>query len=420
MMRSMYSGVSGLRTHQTKMDVIGNNIANVNTVGFKKSQVTFQELFSQTLRGAGAPQAGRGGTNPQQIGLGANVAAMSVVHSQGSTQMTNNKTDLMIDGNGYFILSSDGNGQNRYYTRAGNFSEDEQGYLVAPNGYKLLDENMKPIQINKSVTKAATPTSLIELKGNVDFNDTGYTTTVDVYDSLGDVHTLTINFGPSVTNETEGSIATDASYRRITISDESGNPLGEEYIKFNAQGNYEGISDTLGGAIGFSTTLALNVEGTTDISIALDDEVFQDANGNPLLTNQVNTSDAKGVKVNGNSAGTINDYTIAANGEISGIFTNGEQLTLARIGLADFDNPAGLLKMGNNLFKDTSNSGTAKYGPPSTGSFGELNPMALEMSNVDLSQEFTDMITTQRGFQANSRIITTTDEMLQELVNLKR
>jgi flagellar hook protein FlgE len=124
--------------------------------------------------------------------------------------------------------------------------------------------------------------------------------------------------------------------------------------------------------------------------------------------------------MNGNTAGTINDFTISANGEVVGIFTNGERKVLSRIGLADFDNPSGLLKVGGNLFIDTPNSGTPKYGAPSEGSFGDLNPGALEMSNVDLSQEFTDMITTQRGFQANSRIITTTDEMLQELVNLKR
>lgn len=424
-MRSMYSGVSGLRVHQTKMDVIGNNIANVNTVGFKKSQVTFQEVFSQTIKGAGSPQGGRGGTNPQQVGLGVNVATMTVVHTEGATQMTNNKTDLMIDGNGYFILSNDENAQNRFYTRAGNFSEDKFGYLVAPNGFKLLDVNMKPIQINKSETKAATATNHIQIKGNINFNDDSYTTTVDVYDSLGDVHTLTIEFG-SVEFE-DPDTSTD-SYRQIIIKDPDGNILSfgdanPRYVRFDHEGEYVGLyTDVNSSANSTSANITFSIPGTMDIDIPIDDTVFKDDNGNGpgLLTQQSNTSDAKGVALDGNSAGSLDDYSISPNGEVMGIFTNGERKILAVIGLADFDNPAGLMKVGNNMFIDTPNSGTPKYGAPSTGSFGDLNPMALEMSNVDLSQEFTDMITTQRGFQANSRIITTTDEMLQELVNLKR
>ncbi len=127
MMRSMYSGVSGLQVHQVKMDIIGNNIANVNTVGFKGSKVTFQEVFSQTIKGAGAPQEGRGGTNPQQVGLGVGLSAINVQHTKGSTQITSNPTDIMIDGNGFFVVSNDDTGNNKFYTRAGNFSLDKLG-----------------------------------------------------------------------------------------------------------------------------------------------------------------------------------------------------------------------------------------------------------------------------------------------------
>lgn len=438
MMRSMYSGVSGLRVHQAKMDVIGNNIANVNTVGFKRSSVSFQEVFSQTLKGAGSPQGGRGGTNPQQIGLGVNVATMTVNHSKGSTQRTDYVTDLMVDGNGYFILSNDVNAQNRFYTRAGNFSVDKAGYLVAPNGYKVLDENLKPIQINKSETKSATKTSEIEIKGNINLNDPSYTTTVDVYDSLGDVHTLTINLGQIIKDGT-------VSYREIEVKDESGtaifgnasatDPANRRFLKFDKDGNYaydpsstttaiyagkdNGGTLEIGSSISAETN-TITIPGTDGISLTFDDDMFLDNNKNVLLTQQSNTSDAKGVAVDGNTAGSINDFTISPNGEVVGIFTNGERKVLARIGLADFDNPAGLLKIGGNMFIDSPNSGTPKYGAASSGSFGDLSPGALEMSNVDLSLEFTDMISTQRGFQANSRIITTTDEMLQELVNLKR
>lgn len=438
-MRSMYSGVSGLRVHQAKMDVIGNNIANVNTVGFKRSAVTFQEVFSQTLKGAGSPQGGRGGTNPQQIGLGVNVASMTVNHTKGATQRTDYITDLMVDGNGYFILSNDVNAQNRFYTRAGNFIVDKAGYLVsATNGYKVLDENMKPIQINKSETKAATETSAIEIKGNINFNDSSYTTTIDVYDSLGDVHTLSVEFGPVTTNGTD-------SYRSFTIKDENGDDVfggtpdasgpnsgngGTKYIKFDSSGNYAFdetdptksaiTTDANGTDSDGSGTITLEFSGAEDITLDINNSIFLDDNNKALFTQQSNISDAKGVAVDGNTAGSINDFTIAPNGEVVGIFTNGERKTLARIGLADFDNPAGLLKVGGNMFIDSPNSGTPKYGAASTGSFGDLAPGSLEMSNVDLSLEFTDMISTQRGFQANSRIITTTDEMLQELVNLKR
>lgn len=447
MMRSMYSGVSGLRVHQAKMDVIGNNIANVNTVGFKRSSVTFQEVFSQTLKGAGSPQGGRGGTNPQQVGLGVNVASMSVNHSKGSTMRTDYTTDLMVDGNGYFILSNDVNAQNRFYTRAGNFNVDRLGYLVAPNGYKVLDENLKPIQINKSETKAATPTSKMQIKGNINLNDSEYTTTVDVYDSLGDVHTLTIKFSDSKSTldtapssgTPTGTVITGAngSIRKMEIKDENGvvvypTTAGEiRHIQFDTSGNFYGFVKeeppaSAGDPSKFSSytgtdTITLSIPGAASVSLDIDKSVFQDSStSKPLLTQQSNTSDAKGVAVDGNSPGTINDFTISPNGEVVGIFSNGERKILSRIGLADFDNPAGLLKIGGNMFVDSPNSGTPKYGTPSSGSFGDLSPGALEMSNVDLSLEFTDMISTQRGFQANSRIITTTDEMLQELVNLKR
>jgi flagellar hook protein FlgE len=433
MMRAMYSGVSGLRVHQTMMDVIGNNIANVNTVGFKKSQVTFQEIYNETLKGAGSPQGGRAGTNPEQVGLGVSVAAINVVHSKGATQTTDNPLDLMIDGNGYFVVSNDVNAQNRFYTRAGNFIEDKSGYLATPSGYKLLDENMKPIQINKSEIKTATATTGIQVKGNINFSDDNYTTTADIYDSLGDVHTLTINFlDAPIDAAVSSNGTTKGSYRQVQILDEKGNTIfgydgsnasTKRYVKFDTQGNFNSIVTAADGSdTAVNAVATISVPGADDISLTIDKNIFQDSTNNnkPLLTQTVNTSDAKGVANDGNSAGTISDYSISPNGEILGIFTNGEKKVLARIGLADFDNPAGLLKVGSNMFIDTPNSGTPKTGAPSSGSFGDLTPMALEMSNVDLSQEFTNMITTQRGFQANSRIITTTDEMLQELVNLKR
>lgn len=439
MMRSMYSGVSGLKVHQTKMDVIGNNISNVNTVGFKASKVTFSEVFSQTVRGASAPNSGLGGTNPQQIGLGANIGSINVIHTKGSAQRTDNPTDLMIDGNGFFVLSNDANGQNRVYTRAGNFNVDKAGNLVAGNGWKVLDGNMSPVVINKSKTTPAVATSGIKIKGNINSKDETYSTSVDLYDSLGDVTKYTIDFTENVTtNPISGD---QFSYRQIEIKDENGDikfptyvdatnkqPDEKAYVKFDAKGNAMGLFKvSIDGATGYATeggsangSLEAKSGGKNPITIAIDESIFKDADNNPLLSQTSQTSDAKGVPNDGLSPGIIESFTISDKGEVVAKYTNGTSETLATLGLADFDNPAGLRKVGSNFFVDTANSGTAKLGTPATGSFGALAPGALEMSNVDLSQEFTDMITTQRGFQANSKVISTSDEILQELVNLKR
>lgn len=451
MMRSMYSGVSGLQVHQVKMDVIGNNISNVNTVGFKGSKVTFSEVFSQTIKGAGSPQEGRGGTNPQQVGLGAGLGAISVQHTKGSTQRTDNATDIMIDGNGFFVVTADESAQNVFYTRAGNFSLDKLGYLVNPNGYKLLDSDNVPIQINKSETKNATASTTSELKGNLNFNYDAaedfeadfslYTTTLDVYDSVGNIETVDIKFGEKLTTDPAGG--TNLSYRAVEISADGAATIGgltqlaasatstnQLYAEFDSNGNFLRLVDDVtvdanmyvtatadysaagGGAT--ESPLTIVVDGADPIEIAIDNTMFED------MTHYAQTTDLKAVAIDGNSAGSLDSFAISSSGEVVGTFTNGERETLAVVGLADFDNPPGLMKIGGNLFTDTPNSGTPKLGEPGTGSFGQLTPGALEMSNVDLSQEFTDMITTQRGFQANSRVITTTDEMLQELVNLKR
>ena len=470
MMRSMFSGVSSLRAHQLRMDVIGNNIANVNTVGFKASSVSFAETFSQTLRGASSSSDSRGGTNPMQVGLGATNAAIAVNHTKGSIQRTDVATDLMIDGSGFFMVSSDKNGQNMFYTRAGNFAMDEQGYMVTPDGFFVLDVNKKAIQVNMSDTKNATATDRLTLVGNLNVDDGDYTTTVDIYDSLGDIQTMNINFiGNALRSEIPPGIqlgagnatgvpvgndplnldangnpiatvpARNYSFKRMTITNADGTetfpdpaaatPL-DLYAMFNENGEIVDIVSVAAGdsplddaITSFSDTLNVNVNGAAIIDLAISRDMFF-ANGDPtksrVFTQVSKASDAKGVQLEGISAGSIDTFNISSKGEIIGIYTNGERKVLQVLGLVDFDNPAGLEKIGGNLFQNTPNSGVPKYGAPATGSFGSVTPGALEMSNVDLAAQFTDMITTQRGFQANSRVITTSDEILQELVNLKR
>lgn len=443
-MRSMYSGVSGLRVHQTKMDVIGNNIANVNTVGYKKGQVTFQEALSQVIRGAGAPQGGKGGTNPQQLGLGLKLGAINTVHTKGATQRTDNPTDLMIDGEGFFIVSDDKNAENRYYTRAGNFTFDVDGNLVTADGYRLLgkfigdsryadalgidsSKDLDGIKLNKSIVAPATASCQVELRGNLDSStadgDT-YTTDTIVKDSLGNSYKVEIVFEKTATSDEwqvsgTGVTVTDVS----TNQPVSGISLSTDPVplKFTADGKLDiGSSEEIididfsGANIGGTPLSTYFGKGTDELTIDFS-----------KLTQFANESDAKAFDVEvdgqiGRSSGSLTGFTIDASGKVIASFSNGMKEELWQIKLAKFDNSAGLEKMGSNLFTNTPNSGEPQIGMPGNSGLGAINPGTLEMSNVDLSMEFTEMIVTQRGFQANSRVITTTDEMLQELTNLKR
>ncbi|HHV27239.1 MAG TPA: flagellar hook protein FlgE [Tissierellia bacterium] len=423
MMRSMYSAVSGLRTHQTKMDVIGNNIANVNTVGYKKGQMTFQEVFSQTVRGAGAAQGGKGGTNPQQIGLGVDAGSINTIHTKGASQKTDDPTDVMIDGEGFFVVTDDTNFENRYYTRAGNFTVDGAGNLVTADGYKVLGyrandngeitETYGPIVINRSETIAATPTKTIELRGNLNPANAKHTTDTIIKDSLGNSWVVEFEFEKGTEENTWkmslGNIKSQDGELEITNGE-----LAETTIRFGEDGKI--IADDL--------DLKLNIPSQNGASFGEDGDITIFGKDNPdsynKMTQYANDTDLKPHAIDGNSSGKLTGFAIDPSGTVNGIFSNGENKALGQLMLAKFDNPMGLEKMGSNFFINTRNSGEPQYGTAGTSGFGAAKSGNLEMSNVDLSMEFTEMITTQRGFQANSRIITTSDEMLQELVNLKR
>ncbi|MGL4818593.1 MAG: flagellar basal body rod protein FlgG [Bacilli bacterium] len=275
MLRSMYSGISGMKNFQTKLDVIGNNISNVSTFGYKKSRITFNDMVNQTIAGATGPGNNRGGRNPQQVGLGSSIGTIDTVHTQGNMQTTGRPLDLAVEGDGFFVVGTTtppAASTDKVYTRAGNFYMDNQGYIVNSEGRYLLDVNSKPIQIDPKAKSY--------------------------------------------------SIGSDG---KVTYVKEDGTPS-----------------------------------------------------------------------------------------------TDAETQTIA---VVKFANPEGLTKVGNNSYKPSPNSGAAPgltMTAPGAGGTGTLQAGKLEMSNVDLSEEFTEMIVAQRGFQANSRIITTSDSILEELVNLKR
>ncbi len=455
MMRSMFSGVSGLRAHQTRMDVIGNNVANVNTVGFKSGRVTFQEVFSQTLKGSGAPDSttGRGGTNPMQVGLGLSVGSVDTITTRGSVQRTDNPTDMSIEGEGYFILKG-GSGDTFSFTRAGNFGIDKLGNLVSSNGMNVYgwqdyggtaqpdgtyafdtEKAVEPINIysdiynkNKRVI-AAKPTDKAVFAGNLDASKPAlgaagiataspqFTVPLTVYDSLGNDYKVYVNYWKDTASGAATSTSSGSTTWYWTVTAASGTPASFEpsaaagYLKFDTQGQIM-TGDT---AFNVSPSIKLvpaSSVGTEPLNISLD---FT------KLTMYSADSSVKPSDVNGYPSGNIVTFNIGSDGIITGIYSNGQQQPLGMLGLACFENAAGLQKIGDNMFIPTTNSGDFKKGVKAgSEGVGTLNPGTLEMSNVDLSREFTDMIVTQRGFQANSRIITTSDEMLQELVNLKR
>lgn len=434
MMRSMYSGVSGLRIHQTKMDVIGNNIANVNTVGFKSSRVTFSEVFSQTIQGASGANENTGGTNPMQIGLGAGISSIDVDMGEGAAQRTDNPLDLKIEGDGFFVVS-DVTGNK--FSRAGAFRLDESGNLVTPDGMNVMgwypDPNTGLIaknSVNKlqilspdNLYSEPTTTTEVTMSGNVNKNDAqllpangGVPFTTNIYDSLGYPYTVEMTL-----EETATPNQYDVILLANSVTDENGDPITNGGIGAGT------VSITFDPATGKVTnapaTFAIPGLGTTfstfpAAGVNVDFGSITLFAGNTTLEATAGDSDSFGA---GNKAGSISGYEIGGDGQILGRYTNGESKLLGQVVIATFQNPAGLQKVGSNLFESTNNSGEFDgIGEDVTSSGGSFNAGVLEMSNVDLSREFTEMITTQRGFQANSRIITTSDEILQELVNLKR
>jgi flagellar hook protein FlgE len=458
----MYSGVSGLKAHQLKMDIIGNNIANVNTVGYKGQRVTFQEVFSQTIKGASSPQAGKGGTNAQQVGLGISLSSIDTFHIRGAVQRTDNNTDLAVNGDGFFMLSNSADNLSKSYTRAGNFSLDNEGNLVASNGYKVLGymadpttnvmkSSLEGIKISKATADDAKQTSKNLFEGNLDNNIAKATvpatftgpgtlnlgtnkyweTTYKYTDGLGGQHNLKYTFVRGLAGD--GSVDATATADRnwaVFVKDldtgayyQQGAPVAGIAPLTQATSAVT-TADPVAIPINFDTDGKLTAASIKALNIEIPPKngsvAFKVDVDLSKLTQFASDSTAAGTQSDGYTQGFLDTYSIGPTGEINAVFTNGQNKVIGQIALAVFKNPAGLVKTSENMYQITQNSGDAIVGVPGDGSMGSLNPGTLEMSNVDISSEFTEMITTQRGFQANSRIITTSDEMLQELVNLKR
>ncbi|MEK3989577.1 flagellar basal-body rod protein FlgF [Robertmurraya sp. FSL R5-0851] len=394
MLRSMYSGISGMKNFQTKLDVIGNNIANVNTYGFKKGRVTFKDTMNQMVSGASASQDNRGGKNPTQVGLGSTLATIDTIHTQSSLQTTGRSLDLAISGDGYFMVKQ---GDAQFYTRAGNFYLDDNGSLVNGDGYKVQAFTIDPntgnvsnqfgdVAVNVNAVLPPVTTDIISISGNLASNSvsdgTPFTQQVQVIDNSGQAHRVDVKF--TKTDEDLWEVSVNDTLL-TTLDFENGTVTPQEFT-----GNITTDSSSING-VTFNFSELTQVAGSTSALV------------NP----------------NGNTEGALESFNIGSSGEINGVYSNGLVRTLGVLALAKFSNSSGLTKAGGNLFQESINSGVANINVAGEGR-GSIAAGTLEMSNVDLSEEFTEMISAQRGFQANTRIITTSDEILQELVNLKR
>ena len=558
MMRSLFSGVSGLKNHQTRMDVIGNNISNVNTTGFKSSRVNFVDTLNQTLSAATSSTETLGGTNPKQVGLGSAIGSVDLLFNDGSVQSTGKNTDLCLTGNALFVVKE---GQQTYYTRDGAFEFDGDGNYVLPgSGLKVqgwngtdgvLDTSAAPTDVNVQAGKsmaasatvlatyannlnAAAPTiesiaggtvtstittmtastttpvtisdgtntynvtngtfssaetytfssavaigddtiKLKDSKGNIqtltltadsttatDANKNAtpsggtattttasaaasttspvtltmsdgskitqtngtyevdhslpITTTLTIYDTLGNVHSLPIYFTKTTVSSAVGntwsvSLNTDLADNNVDLSESDGTTttvtMNTTTVDFTTSGKYDTTDGRNTGGRTTTLTLTNGALGTQTVTLELSS-----------LTQFAGNNTVNGT-TDGYAAGTLESISIDTTGTIYGTYTNGVKQAEAQVAVAQFTNASGLTKTGSSLYQASNNSGTPNV-KTTTELVVKITPSALELSNVDIANEFADMIVTQRGFQSNSKMITVGDEMLESIINMKR
>ncbi len=455
MMRSLYSGVAGLKTHQTRMDVIGNNIANVNTTAYKSQSMTFSDLMYQTTQAASGanPTTGVGGTNARQIGLGAKTSAIkTAITTQGASQTTNDPFDIMITGDSFFIVN---NGQNNYFTRDGSFYVDGAGNLaMTSTGYNVMGWQVDPndasaikqdtvsalrVMTTENMTYPPEATKSARISGIIDKNDTNVNATagkimnLEFYDNQGYKYTAKLSIHST---KTDGQFTVKLddildSKGKTVLADptkaslqQNNADVKDPVLEFDLKnGSFKNVGPTGGAAGGTESTLTLHFDAGTFPSftdITIDFSNCSNLNNNGSSTVSPIRGDAKGNGA-GRKVGEMSGIDIQKDGMIYANYDNGCSRLLGQIAVATFANASGLAKEGDNLYSATQNSGDFDgIGTDITTGGGYMNTGVLEMSNVDLSSEFTEMITTQRGFQANSRIITVSDTLLEELTNLKR
>ena len=432
MLTSLFTGVSGMNANGMSLSVIGDNIANMNTIGFKSSRVSFGDVLSQSLGGA---------SGSSQIGRGVLVRSVDPTFTQGSFESTANGLDMAIDGDGFFIVNDS---SSRYYTRAGQFSLDKEGNIVNPDnlvmqGYladingnisgTLGDLTIGSAQSPANATTTAdvavnldaaatVPAAAFTLDGNGDGTDNdpanfNGSSTITVYDSQGGAHEVSLYYEKTAANAwTVHFIHEDPADANLLVE------AGTQNLTFDVNGAL--VDDNSGTAIDF--TFGATVLAPQPVTFDFGTGTGETPAGTGLDGSSQFAADFSVARLsqNGYGAGFLKSVAVSEDGVITGIFTNGQTRQIGQIALAKFVAPTELTKAGRNLFAESYDSGQPIVGSAGTSGLGRTLSNALELSNVDLAEEFVRMITAQRGFQANSRVITTTDEMISELVNLKR
>jgi flagellar hook protein FlgE len=415
---SFYTALTGINNNSTAINVIGDNLSNMNTIGFKSSSVSFSEMLAGVQ---GTSSTG----NPISIGLGSSINAVSRMNTQGTTITTNVSTDAAINGSGYFVVSVDGG---LGYTRSGKFEWDQNGGLIHSDGYQILgymanngtvdaSSALEPIEIQQGQIIPAMATDSFDivanLNANLDSNTVG-SVPLTFYDSLGDTHEVSVTFTRI------GSL--DWSWRAtIPATDEGGTAtdpaviIGSGGLTFDSNGNLDASVTNP------SLNIAGLANGADDMSITFN---LRDSNGESLITNFAEASDKAvntgPVSQNGYGASILTDISIDNSGMIVGKSSTGQLVNLAQLAIANFPNDQGLQKFNGSTFVAFPSAGDPSIGVAGTGGRGSIIGSSLEQSNVDMAQEFVKLITAQRAYQANSRIITTTDELYQEALATKR
>ncbi|KGR80350.1 flagellar hook-basal body complex protein [Ureibacillus manganicus] len=423
MLRSMYSGISGLKNFQTKLDVIGNNISNVNTYGFKKGRVVFKDLISQTTAGASAPTETRGGVNPKQVGLGSQIAAIDTIHGTGSLQTTSRTLDLAISGDGFFQVADSVAGNfgfnNIQYTRAGNFYMDRDGYVVNSDGKFLVGNAASVTSVPNMVVQITEPVATQDAN-----NFPGYSYFVSNTGTNGRLTATGANEATRINGlrfDGTGKLYAGATNTPLNATIISGGVSSTYDYVFNATDGKIYLDNGTSQFEVISNNQYLDANGTTQTFVNGVNSIFTAINNSMIQDGTIDTfSDTNAQLRPIRIPTTAQSMSVGQDGTINFVDANGILQWAGQLQLAKFPNTSGLEKAGSNYYQQTPNSGLPVLGTATEEGLGSIQSGFLEMSNVDLSEEFTEMIVTQRGFQANSRIITTSDEILQELVNLKR
>jgi flagellar hook protein FlgE len=463
MLRSMYSGVSGLRGYQTMIDVVGNNIANVNTIGFKGGQTVFQDLLSQTLQGAGLPAQG-GGTNPAQIGLGMRLAGTTTSFSQGGLQNTGRPTDMSIQGDGFFVVRR---GTDQFFTRAGAFTLDGNGRLASPQGALVQGWSADPngvINPNGPVGDILMPvgalinpqvTKTVTLGGNIPANATPapiapattpaatvISSGITIYDDNGAAKNITMQLTRDLVSADPPPAGTKQRWKLMLQADINSAPASPGLENLLAAPVLIDFDMTTGKIATITPPAGITAAGTGGFTVnanaladfgpapaapaaklgtfAAADKITFKLDGATPLTQFSGVNSLAATEQDGSAPGALQTFTISQDGVITGVFSNGRTQSIAQMAIATFSNPSGLEKLEGSMYRPSANSGLASIGQAGLAGRGTLAGGTLEMSNVDLAAEFTNLIVAQRGFQANTRVITASDEVLQDLVQMKR